>query len=301
MFSIRVWPKLMQRVGRALLSKAAGGDSFHPGSGRRLLVAADAPPGAREALVAGLRALRESRQASSLHITFPDAADRSDLAAAGFLQRKGQQFHFFNRGYKMFDDFLGALASRKRKTMRKERAEALAPGIGIERLTGRDMTEAHWDAFFEFYMDTGSRKWGRPYLTRRFFSKSARRWPTASCWSWRERAGRYDRRARSISSATTRSMAATGARSSITPACISSCAIIRRSNSRSSAASNRVEAGAQGEHKLSRGYEPVPTFSAHDFADPRLAAAAAEYFAREARAVDALIDEYGESGPFRKA
>ncbi len=159
-----------QRVGGRYYPKAQVAAPFTPVQGRRLLVAADAPSGAREALLAGLRALPEAAGLSSLHITFPDAADQAFLAKAGMIQRVGQQFHFFNRGYENFDDFLGALASRKRKAIRRERAEVSAAGLVVERVTGRDLTEAHWDAFFDFYTDTGSRKWGRPYLTRAFFS-----------------------------------------------------------------------------------------------------------------------------------
>ncbi len=159
------------RVGGSYYPKLLVAVPFTPVTGRRLLVAADAPAGAAEALTLGLRACRESAGASSLHINFPDPPDRDFLENAGFLQRKGQQFHFFNRGYASFDDFLQTLASRKRKAIRKERAEVSAAGLKIEWATGADLTEAHWDAFFAFYMDTGERKWGRPYLTRAFFSQ----------------------------------------------------------------------------------------------------------------------------------
>ncbi len=129
--------------------------------------------------------------ASSIHITFPTQPEWQTLGAAGFLQRTGQQFHFFNRGYGSFDDFLGDLASRKRKAIRKERATALGPGIDIEWVTGADLTETHWDAFFAFYMDTGSRKWGRPYLTRTFFSLLGERLADRVLLVMAKRAGRY--------------------------------------------------------------------------------------------------------------
>ncbi len=289
-----------QRVGGRYYPKAQVATPFTPVQGRRLLVAADAPPGAREALLAGLRALPESAGLSSLHITFPDAADQAFLAAAGMIQRKGQQFHFFNRGYKNFDDFLAALASRKRKAIRKERAEALASGLVIERVTGGDLTEAHWDAFFEFYTDTGSRKWGRPYLTRAFFSHLSAALADRILLVVARRKGRLIAGALNLIGDDALYGRNWGAIEHH-PCLHFELCYYQAIEFAIERGLRRVEAGAQGEHKFSRGYEAVPTFSAHDFADPRLAAAAAEYFAREARAVDALIAEYGESGPFRRA
>jgi len=160
-----------ERVGGRYYPKLQVAVPFSPVPGRRLLVAGDAPAGAREALVLGLRSLREKAGVSSLHVTFPDETDWRFLGESGLSLRKGQQFHFFNRGYTCFDDFLATLASRKRKAIRKERAEALSSGLKIEWITGAALTEAHWDAFFAFYLDTGARKWGHPYLTRKFFSK----------------------------------------------------------------------------------------------------------------------------------
>ncbi len=128
-----------------------------------------------QTLIAGLRSLREKTGASSIHITFPTRTEWETLGASGFLQRTGQQFHFINKGYADFDAFLADLSSRKRKMIRRERKDALGPGIEIELLTGADISETHWDAFFLFYMDTGARKWGMPYLNRAFFRKWARR------------------------------------------------------------------------------------------------------------------------------
>ncbi len=157
------WAEAYARAGGRYYPKLQVSVPFTPVSGPRLLVA----PGehaseAKTALVSGLRALRAQAKASSIHLTFLPAEDCEDLSSQGFLARSGQQFHWFNEGYASFDDFLAALASRKRKAIRRERRDALAGGITVERLTGRDITEAHWDAFFAFYMDTGSRKWGRP-------------------------------------------------------------------------------------------------------------------------------------------
>ncbi len=289
-----------QRAGGLYYPKALVATPFTPVQGRRLLVAADAPPGAREALLAGLRALPEAAGLSSLHINFPDAADQAFLVHAGMIPRTGQQFHFFNRGYKSFDDFLGAMASRKRKAIRKERAEVLAAGLVVERVTGRDLTEAHWDAFFDFYTDTGSRKWGRPYLTRGFFSAIGAALADRILLVVAQREGRLIAGALNLIGDDALYGRNWGAIEHHPSLHFELC-YYQAIEFALQRGLKRVEAGAQGEHKFSRGYEPVPTFSAHDFADPRLAAAAADYFAREARAVDALIAEYAASGPFRKA
>ena len=289
-----------QRVGGRYYPKAQVAAPFTPVQGRRLLVAADAPSGAREALLAGLRALPEAAGLSSLHITFPDAADQAFLAKAGMIQRVGQQFHFFNRGYENFDEFLGALASRKRKAIRRERAEVSAAGLVVERVTGRDLTEAHWDAFFDFYTDTGSRKWGRPYLTRAFFSHLSAALADRILLVTARRDGRLIAGALNLIGDDALYGRNWGAIEHH-PCLHFELCYYQAIEFAIERGLKRVEAGAQGEHKFSRGYEAVPTFSAHDFADPRLAAAAADFFAREARAVDAALAEYADSGPFRKA
>ena len=300
MCSTRGWPKLISASAGAIIPRRRSPTPFTPVQGRRLLVAADAPPGAREALLATLRALPEAAGLSSLHVTFPDADDQAFLAAAGMIQRRGQQFHFFNRGYSNFDDFLGALASRKRKAIRKERAEALGSGLVVERVTGRDLTEAHWDAFFEFYTDTGSRKWGRPYLTRAFFSQLSAALADRILLVVARRDGRPIAGALNLIGDDALYGRNWGAIEHH-PCLHFELCYYQAIEFAIERGLKRVEAGAQGEHKFSRGYEAVPTFSAHDFADPRLAAAAADFFARETRAIDATIAEYAETGPFRKA
>ncbi|HLH51006.1 MAG TPA: GNAT family N-acetyltransferase, partial [Roseiarcus sp.] len=166
------WADAYERVGGHYYPKLQIAVPFTPVTGRRLLVA----PGpraeeARATLIGALRGLRQAIEASSIHVTFPDRRDCAALVATGFLERHGEQFHFFNDGYADFDAFLAALSSRKRKTIRRERAEALGDDVAVEWVTGPALAEKHWDAFFAFYMDTGSRKWGSPYLTRDFFSK----------------------------------------------------------------------------------------------------------------------------------
>ena len=165
------WADAYERAGGRYYPKVQVAAPFTPATGRRLLVAGDAPEGAREALIEGLRELRRQTKASSLHFTFPTAAEAERLSAAGFLIRHGEQFHFLCDGYSSFEDFLAALASRKRKAIRRERREALGDDVTIEWVTGTSIRREHWDAFFMFYMETGSRKWGRPYLTRAFFDR----------------------------------------------------------------------------------------------------------------------------------
>ncbi len=284
----RYYPKLLCAV------------PFTPANGRRLLVAADAPEGAREALLDGLRELGEKLGASSLHVNFTESADQDFLRVAGLIPRQGQQFHFFNRGYADFDEFMGALASRKRKAIRKEREQALSAGIEVEQLTGVDLREEHWDAFFAFYMDTGARKWGRPYLTRAFFSEIGEKLAERILLILARRDGRP------IAGAL--NLIGDDALYGRNWGCIEDHPFLhfelcyyQAVDFALSRGLKRVEAGAQGEHKLARGYEPVATFSAHEFADPRLAAAAEDFFAREAEAVDEVIAEYAGHAPFRKA
>jgi hypothetical protein len=288
-----------ERVGGRYYPKLQVAAPFSPVPGRRLLVASDAPAGAREALVLGLRSLREKSGVSSLHVTFPDEADWNFLGECGLSLRKGQQFHFFNRGYKTFEDFLETLASRKRKAIRKERAEALSSGLKIEWITGADLTEAHWDAFFAFYMDTGARKWGRPYLTREFFSKLGATLADRVLLVMATRDGRPIAGALNLIGDDALYGRNWGALEHH-PCLHFELCYYQAIDFAIARGLSRVEAGAQGEHKLSRGYEAVPTFSAHEFADPRLAAAAADFFAREARAVDSMIEDYADAAPFKK-
>ena len=178
------WAEAYERAGGSYYPKLQVSVPFTPATGRRLLV----PPGEdadgiRQGLASGLVELAELRDASSVHVTFVPEDERHLLGELGFLQRTDQQFHWENAGYATFDDFLGALAARKRKAIKRERREALANGIEVQWLTGSDLTESVWDTFFAFYMETGSRKWGRPYLTRTFYSLiGASDGATRSCW-----------------------------------------------------------------------------------------------------------------------
>ena len=293
------WADAYERAGGRYYPKLQVSVPFTPVTGPRLLVSPQADRDtARAALVAGLRALREKIGASSIHLTFLPKADWDALGEDGLLQRVDQQFHWLNEGYAGFDDFLAALPSRKRKTIRRERRDALGAGITVEILTGREITEAHWDAFFAFYMDTGSRKWGRPYLNRRFFSLVGERMPERLVLFLARRAGRYIAGAINFVGDTTLYGRNWG--------CIEDHPFLHFELCFYQAIDYaiahglaRVEAGAQGEHKLARGYRPVATYSAHDIADPALRRAVAEYLTRERTYVAEAAAELSEALPFR--
>ena len=186
------WADAYQRAGGDYYPKIQVAVPFTPVTGRRLLVAADAPAErTRDALLAGFESLRNTVEASSVHFTFLTKGEWDALGAQGYLQRTDQQFQFRNEGYAGFDDFLAALASRKRKVIKRERKDALAEGLTIDWITGSDLTEDHWDAFWAFYKDTGSRKWGRPYLTRAFFSLVGERMRDRVLLVMAKRNGRY--------------------------------------------------------------------------------------------------------------
>ncbi|MGA7385606.1 MAG: GNAT family N-acetyltransferase [Methylocella sp.] len=272
---------------------------FTPVTGRRLLVAPGHGEAAREKLIAGLRGLRKATGASSLHITFPTRAEWETLGAAGFLQRTGQQFHFINKGYPDFDAFLAGLASRKRKMIRRERKAALAGGIAIELLSGAGITESHWDAFFHFYMDTGARKWGTPYLDRAFFSHVSASMRDHILLVMAKRNGRYVAGAVNFLGLDALYGRNWGAIEEHPFLHFEIC-YYQAIEFAISRALTRVEAGAQGEHKLARGYRAVPTFSAHDIGDRRFARAIEEYLDRERLHIDAALRDYRELEPFKK-
>ncbi|WP_395665625.1 GNAT family N-acetyltransferase [Methylocella sp.] len=293
------WADAYRRAGLDYYPKLVVAAPFTPATGRRLLVSPDAGEAARQALIGGLRALREKMNASSIHVNFPTRQDWDDLGAAGFLRRTGQQFHFVNRGYGDFADFLDALASRKRKMIRRERREALAGGIDVERLVGRDITERHWDAFFDFYADTSARKWGHPYLTRPFFSMVGETMGEHILLVMAKRGGRLIAGAINFIGSDALYGRNWGAIEDVPFLHFEVCyyqalefAIER--------GLKRVEAGAQGEHKLARGYEPAPTYSAHEIADPRFSAAIAQYLRRERAQSDLALEDYATLTPFRR-
>jgi predicted N-acyltransferase len=293
------WAHAYENAGGRYYPKLQICAPFTPVTGRRLLVRPDAPPGAREALIAALRGLREAVEASSVHVTFANALDAEALGAAGFARRTGEQFHFLNEGYADFDAFLAALSSRKRKTIKRERRDALGDDVTIDLLTGSDIKSSHWDAFFAFYMDTGSRKWGRPYLTRAFFDEIGATMADKVLLVMARRGGRH------IAGAI--NFLGRDAIYGRNWGCIEERPFLHFEVCYYQAIEYaiahgyaRVEAGAQGEHKLARGYRPVPTYSAHDFADARFARAVRDYLVREREAVDEQIADYEAGLPFKK-
>ncbi len=294
------WADAFERAGGNYYPKLQVAVPFTPASGRRLLVADSGhSDAARKTLIAGLAALRAQAGCSSTHVTFPTRSDWQALGEAGWLQRTGKQFHFLNRGYADFDAFLAALASRKRKNIRKEREAALAAGIEVHMLTGEAITDEHWDAFFSFYIDTGARKWGQPYLTRAFFSAVGRSMPERILLVMARRAGRWIAGAINFIGDDALYGRNWGTIEEHPFLHFELCyyraidfALERRLL--------RVEAGAQGEHKLARGYEPVETYSAHEFEDARLARAIEGFLKSEREHVEAEIEIYGEHVPFKK-
>ena len=263
------------------------------------MTAHNAPEGAREALVAGLREVRRQVDASSIHVTFPTAEDASRLERMGFLVRHGEQFHFLCDGFSNFDDFLAALASRKRKSIKRERRDALGDDLAIDWLTGSSIKSEHWDAFFTFYMDTGSRKWGRPYLTRKFFTLVGAALADRILLVMARRGGRYIAGAINFigdDALYGRNWGAIEER----PFLHFEVCYYQAIDFALSRGLRRVEAGAQGEHKLARGYRPVVTYSAHEFADARLERAVADYLRHERSAVARTIAHYENHAPFRR-
>jgi predicted N-acyltransferase len=294
------WADAYQRAGGRYYPKLQVSVPFTPVTGPRLLVA-EGPRSdeARRLLVAGLRALRDEVKASSIHATFLRDEDARAFEAEGFLTRTDQQFHWLNDGYGSFEDFLAALSSRKRKTIRRERRDALAPGIAVDRLTGADLTEAHWDAFFAFYMDTGSRKWGRPYLNRRFFSLVSERMAERILLVMARRNGRYIAGAINFIG-DSRLYGRNWGCVEDHPFLHFEVCYYQAIDFAVERGLARVEAGAQGEHKLARGYQPVVTRSAHDIADPSLRRAIAAYLEDERAYVAEAVNELARATPFRR-
>ena len=293
------WADAYHRNGLSYYPKLQVAVPFTPVTGRRLLIAPSHGETARQALIVGLRSFREKMEASSIHITFPTRPEWEGLGQNGFLQRTGQQFHFINESYPDFEGFLAELASRKRKVIRRERKEALADGISIERLTGTDIKELHWDIFFQFYQDTGAKKWGTPYLTRPFFSLAGEALRDHMLLVMAKRNGRYIAGAINFIGKNALYGRHWGAIEDHPFLHFEVC-YYQAIEFAIAQGLCRVEAGAQGEHKLARGYRAVTTFSAHEIGDPRFARAIDDYLQRERLHVDAALREYEDLVPFKK-
>jgi len=297
----RGWADAYERAGGRYYPKLQASVPFTPATGPRLLIrGGEDHAQIGSALAQGLIALCKVSKASSVHVTFAREQEWELLAEHGFLQRTDQQFHWHNQGFSSFDDFLATLNSRHRKAIKRERRDALAAGITIHWLTGKDITEDAWDAFFDFYMETGSRKWGRPYLNRKFFSLIGESMAKDVLLVMAKRDGRWIAGAINFIGSDTLFGRNWGAIEHHPFLHFEVCyyqaidfAIQHRLKI--------VEAGAQGEHKIARGYLPQTTYSAHFIADRGLRRAIDEYLARERAYVEEAGRELAEAGPFRKS
>ena len=294
------WADAYQRAGGRYYPKLLGAVPFTPATGPRFLSHPSADGGTvRQALIQGALQLCETNGVSSLHVNFPTEAEWRDMTAAGMLPRQDMQFIWTDRGYRTFDDFLAALSSNRRKTIRRERRDAQA-GLDIRVLTGGDIEEAHWDAFFAFYIDTGSRKWGRPYLTRDFFSRIGATMadrialvmafregvPIAGALNLIGRDALYGRQWGTLYDV---------------PFLHFELCYYQAIEFAIGRGLSRVEAGAQGEHKIARGYLPTPVYSAHYIVDRALRDPVARYLAQERTGVEAEIDVMTrELSPYRE-
>ncbi|RFC62427.1 N-acetyltransferase [Fulvimarina endophytica] len=294
------WADAFQRAGGQYYPKLQLSVPFTPAGGPRLLAGNGPLSGLfRRALVQGIEAYCGQADVSSAHATFLRADDLAAMESADWLHRTDQQFHFINRGYGAYDDFLASLTSRKRKDLRKEREKALENGIEIVWLTGADLTEEAWDAFYRFYMDTGARKWGRPYLNRRFFTLVSERMADRILLVMAKREGRYIAGALNFIGKDRLYGRNWG--------CIEDHPFLHFEVCYHQAIDfaiarglGVVEAGAQGQHKIARGYEPVTTHSAHFIRHPGLRAAIADYLEAEREEVDQIGTLLGGHTPFRK-
>jgi predicted N-acyltransferase len=291
------WAEAYERAGGRYYPKLQASIPFTPATGRRLLAKDDEH---RSLLAAAGGQLAAQTGASSLHVTFATEADWVLLGEAGYLLRTDQQYHFVNEGYATFDEFLSALSSSHRKTIRRERRDALADGVTVAQLTGRDLTEAAWDAFFAFYMDTGGRKWGRPYLNRRFFSLVGERMADRILLLIASRNGRPIAGALNFIGGDTLFGRYWGAIEH-QPFLHFELCYYQAIDWGITHGMKTVEAGAQGEHKVARGYRPTETHSAHWIADPGFRRAVADYLKTERRQVTRDGAALAEYLPFRHA
>jgi predicted N-acyltransferase len=290
------WADAYERAGGRYYPKMQVSVPFSPVTGPRLLAETEAQ---RRELASGLIALSTQEDASSVHITFLPEQDWLALGGKLWLQRTDIQFHWMNSDYASFDGFLGSLSSQKRKNIRKERASVAKAGITMHALTGKDIAERHWDAFFAFYMDTGSRKWGTPYLNRRFFSMIGEAMNEHILLVMAERGGKLIAGALNFIGSHALYGRNWGALEYHDNLHFETCyyqaidfAITR--------GLMRVEAGAQGAHKLARGYLPQKTYSLHYLAHPGLQRAVADYLQAERAGVDAEQQALAAHSPFRQ-
>lgn len=293
------WAHAYERAGGRYYPKLQIAVPHTPATGRRFLVRPEFEETGTAALIQGAVQLTDNNALSSLHVTFCTEEEVARAEPLGLMSRKSQQFHWHNRDYADFDGFLASLSSRKRKNIRKERAQAQDFGGVIHTFTGDQIEPEHWDAFWRFYQDTGARKWGSPYLTREFFDHAQESLREDIALVLAERDGRWVAGALNFIGAETLFGRYWG--------CIEHHPFLhfelcyyRAMDFAIAHGLSRVEAGAQGEHKLARGYLPSATWSLHWMRDPGFASAVGEYLQAERDAVDEEINVLTDYGPFKK-
>jgi predicted N-acyltransferase len=295
------WADAYERAGGRYYPKLIAASPFSPVTGPRLLVRHDVDLATgRRMLLSGAVTLCERMGVSTLGVNFPTQEEWAFMGGEGMLLRQNQQYHWLNAGYATFEEFLGALSSGRRKTIRRERREAVKD-LEIHALTGADLREEHWDAFYAFYMDTGARKWGRPYLNRLFFSMLGERMADRVLLLLARRGGRWTAGALNLIGGDCLFGRNWGCLEDVPFLHFELCyyQAIEWAIDHGLA---RVEAGAQGQHKIARGYLPTAVYSAHYIADPDLANAVARFLEEERRAVQGEMDWLAEEySPFKAA
>ncbi|MFS4439435.1 GNAT family N-acetyltransferase [Paracoccaceae bacterium GXU_MW_L88] len=289
------WADAWERAGGRYYPKLQTAVPFTPVTGPRLL----GPEPVQRALLQGARQITDNAGLSSFHMTFCREAEAELAEEAGFLLRLGQQFHWHNHDYADFDAFLAALSSRKRKAIRKERAQANSKGLTIETITGDAFEAKHWDAMWRFYQDTGRRKWGSPYLTREFFEIADATLRDDMLLIYAEGEGRPIAGALNVIGPEALYGRYWGAVAYV-PALHFELCYYRAIDEAIARRLPRVEAGAQGEHKLARGYLPTPTHSVHYLPNPSFAQAVSDYLEAERAAIGEDVEVLTAMGPFRK-
>ena len=294
------WADAYERAGGQYYPKLLSAAPFSPVTGPRMLVRPDVDAdAARKILLGGALQVCERFGASSLHVTFPSEGDWAFMGEQGLLLRENQQYHWRNNGYATFDDFLGALSSGRRKTIRRERRDANAD-LEIVGLTGADLTEDHWDAFFGFYMDTGARKWGQPYLTRAFFSMLSERMADKVLLIMARRGEQWIAGALNLIGADCLYGRNWGCLEDVPFLHFELC-YYQAIEHAIRLGLPRVEAGAQGQHKIARGYLPTAVYSAHWIADPALRKPVARFLEQERAAVEQEMEWLEEEySPFKQ-
>ncbi len=293
------WANAMERTGQQYYPKLQATVPFSPAPGPRLL----RRPGSGVPVATLANALEQACQSldlSSVHVTFCTQEEWDGLGQAGWLRRIGMQFHWENAGYATFDDFLGALSSRKRKVLRRERRDANAAGLTFHALSGADITEAHWDAFYRFYQSTVDRKWGSAYLTRKFFSLLGERLGSKVVLMYAQNAGKPVAGALNLAGDEALYGRNWGCRGDWPFLHFELC-YYRAIDWAIEHGLQRVEAGAQGRHKIQRGYLPKPTYSAHWIANAGLRRAVANFLVEERAGIQREIDALSAESPFRQA